>query len=66
MTNRYLEKIAKIKIKESHKGELHKDLGIPAGEKIPSGKLKAAEKTAGPAEKKRIVFAENAKKWNKK
>ena len=56
----------KIEIKASHKGLLHKDLGVKQGEKIPDKKLRAAEKTASPAEKKRIVFAENAKKWNKK
>lgn len=68
--NRYLTKIAQIKIKESHKGELHADLGIPKGEKIPASKLSAAKKSAkasgNVAEEKRIVFAENAKKWSKK
>lgn len=64
--NRYLEKLAKIPIKPSHEGKLHKDLGVPEGERIPSSKLKAAEKNASPAEKKRLVFAENARKWNHK
>lgn len=54
-----------IKIKKSHRGLLHKDLGVPAGKKIPAKKLAAAEKGASPALKKRIVFAENAKSWNK-
>lgn len=54
-----------IHIKPSHKGLLHKDLGVPQGQKIPAKKLNAAEKNASPAEKKRIVFAKNAKKWGK-
>lgn len=53
-----------IKIKPSHKGLLHKDLGVSPGKKISTGKLEKAKKTASPAEKKRIVFAENEKKWN--
>lgn len=64
--NKYIEKIASIHINPAHKGELHSDLGVPQGQKIPTSKLKAAEKTAGPAEKKRLVFAENARKWNHK
>lgn len=52
-----------IKIKPFHKGLLHKDLGVKQGKPIPEKKIKSAEKTAGPAEKKRLVFAENAKKW---
>lgn len=28
-------------------GQLHKDLGVPAGEKIPAKKLKAAEAKGG-------------------
>jgi hypothetical protein len=55
-----------IKIKESHKGLLHKNLGVPQGEKIPAKKLAAAKKDASPAEKKRITFAQNAKKFNHK
>lgn len=54
-----------IKIKPSHKGLLHKDLGIAKGKKIPVAKMEKAKSKADPAEKKRIVFAENAKKWNK-
>jgi len=55
-----------IKIKKSHKGLLHKDLGVPAGKPIPSAKLAAAKKSSDPAERKRATFAENAKKWNHK
>ena len=34
-----------IKIKKP--GQLHRDLGVPAGQKIPEAKLKAAEKKPG-------------------
>jgi hypothetical protein len=55
-----------INIKPSHKGLLHKDLGVKQGEKIPAKKLEKAEHSENPAVKKRAVFAENAKHWNKK
>lgn len=54
-----------ISIKPSHKGLLHKNLGVPEGEKIPAGKLAAAKKSRDPAVRKRATFAANAKKWNK-
>ena len=54
-----------IHIKKSHEGLLHKDLGVAAGEKIPEAKMDKAKAHASPAEKKRIVFAENAKHWNR-
>lgn len=53
-----------IRIKPSHKGLLHKDLGVKAGKPIPEKKLEKAEKSENPAVKKRAVFAANAKKWN--
>ena len=55
-----------IHIKASHKGLLHKDLGVPAGKPIPSGKLASAKNSSNPAERKRATFAENAKHWNHK
>ena len=54
---------AKIRIKPSRKGLLHKELGVPADENIPAEKLEKAKQNASPAEKKRIQFAENAKKF---
>lgn len=54
-----------IHIKAANKGKLHADLGVPKGQKIPAAKMSAAKASAGPAEKKRIVFAQNAAKWNK-
>jgi len=54
-----------IHIKKSHEGLLHKDLGVKAGEKIPAKKLTAAKSSSDPAERKRAVFATNAKRWHK-
>lgn len=54
-----------IHIKASHKGLLHKDLGVPEGEKIPAAKMERAKADASPAERKRITFAENARHWGK-
>lgn len=54
-----------IKIKPSHKGRLHKDLGVKKGEKIPLKKLEAAKHSSSPAERKRANFAINARKWGK-
>lgn len=52
-------KLHPIKIKPSHKGELHRDLGVPQGQKIPAAKLAQARNSPDPAERKRAVFAEN-------
>jgi hypothetical protein len=52
-----------IQINPKHKGELHKDLGVPAGQPIPEAKLKAAENSSDPAVRKRAQFADNAKKF---
>lgn len=53
-----------IHIKASHKGELHRDLGVPQGQKIPASKLAAAKHSKNPAVRKRATFAQNAKKWH--
>jgi hypothetical protein len=58
------KKTGKLSIKVK-KGALHKELGIKEGEKISDKELEKADKDAGPLEKKRITFAENAKKWKK-
>jgi hypothetical protein len=39
-------------------------MGVPEGKPIPTHALEAEKKGASPAEKKRIVFAENARKWH--
>lgn len=53
-----------INIKPSHKGMLHKDLGVKSGSKIPAKKLAAAKNSPDAAVRKRATFAENAKHWN--
>jgi hypothetical protein len=55
-----------IKIKPSHKGLLHKNLGVAADKPIPAKKIAAAKNSSDPAVRKRAVFAANAKKWNHK
>jgi len=53
-----------IKIKPSHKGLLHKNLGVKKGKKIPLSKLMAAKHSSSPAERKRATFAVNARGWH--
>src|ERR1700679_2129906 len=48
-----------------HPGALHKELGVPKGEKIPAGKLKAAAKKGG-VEGKRARLAETLKGFKHK
>ncbi len=55
--------IAKMHMK---KGALHKELGVPEGKKIPRAKLKKAERSKNPLEKKRAVLAETLGKMRKK
>lgn len=53
-----------IHIKASHKGWLHKALGVKMGEKIPAHKLEIAKSSSNPHIRKMANFAANAKKWN--
>lgn len=50
-------------IKPSHKGLLHKELGVPQGQKIPASRLNAAAakaKSTGNAKlAKQVNFAKN-------
>lgn len=52
-----------IDIKPSHKGLLHKKLGVPKGEKIPAKKLDSALNSPNPATRKQAQFAKNAKSF---
>jgi hypothetical protein len=54
-------------IQKAHikKGALHKSLGVPEGEKIPTAKLKKAEHSKDPKTKKRAQLAETLKKMHK-
>jgi hypothetical protein len=47
---------------KSHKGRLHKALGVPEGEKIPPGKLAAAAKSKNPHMQHMAQFAKNINK----
>lgn len=53
-------------LEPSSKGKLHKKLGVPEGEKIPSSKLKKAEHSKSPKLRKEAVLAETLKKIRKK
>ncbi len=53
-----------IRIKKSHKGLLHKKLGVPQGKPIPAGKLQEALHSRSASEREEAQFAENAKHWN--
>jgi hypothetical protein len=53
-----LEK-AKVHIKASHRGLLHRKLGIPEGTKIPMARLTAAKHSQSPALRKEANFAKN-------
>ena len=55
---------SKIMIKPSHRGLLHKSLGIKPGDKIPHTTLMYAAGHASPTVRKRAQFALNAAKWN--
>lgn len=62
-----IDKVAKggkIHIKKENKGKLHRELGVKQGEKISVSKLKKAEHSANPAERKRAQFADNARKFH--
>jgi len=58
-----------IHIKPSHVGLLRKEMGIPEGKKLTIGDLmktkKKAKASGDVATEKRVVFAENARNWNK-
>lgn len=49
-----------------HPGALHKELGVPEGKKIPAKKLKKAEHSSNPIERKRANLAETLKGLHKK
>ena len=51
--------MAKSLIKPSHRGLLHKNLGVPLGKKIPKSKLNKALKSKNPEIRKRAQFAKN-------
>jgi hypothetical protein len=52
-------------IKKSHRGWLHKNLGVPAGQTLTLAELDKAAKSKSAAVRKRATFAKNARSWNK-
>jgi hypothetical protein len=48
------------------KGKLHREIGVPEGEKIPAKKLHAAAHSSNPEIKRDAIRAETMKKWKKR
>lgn len=46
-------------------GALHRELHVPEGKKIPASKLKAAEHSKNPLERKRASLAKTLKGFKK-
>lgn len=46
-------------------GQLHRDLGVPQGQKIPASKLAAAAKSSNPTIRKRAILAKTLKGFHK-
>lgn len=61
MTKKWIQKA----IPKSHRGLLHKELGVKEGEKIPASKLKKAEHSKNPTERKRANLAKTLKGFKK-
>lgn len=53
-----------IHIKKSREGEFHRDVGKSPGQKITEADIQKGEHSSNPAERKRAVFAENARHWD--
>jgi hypothetical protein len=53
-----------INIKPSHKGLLHKDLGVSQSKHLSVKQEEKAKHSSDPAERKRATFALNARKWH--
>lgn len=46
-------------------GKLHREMGIPEGQKIPAGKLRAATHSSNPEKRRDAIRAETMKGWKK-
>jgi hypothetical protein len=46
-----------IKKAVKHKGALHRELGVPEGEKIPAKKMAKAAKSSNPKMRKQVQLA---------
>jgi hypothetical protein len=49
-----------------HKGKLHRELGIPVGQKIPAARLRAATHSRNPEIRRDAIRARTMKSWRKK
>lgn len=48
-----------------HPGALHRELGVPQGQKIPAGKMAAAKNSSSPKIRKQAALAGTLKKLSK-
>lgn len=46
------------------KGKLHREIGVPVGEKIPAEKLAAAKRSDNPEIRRDAIRAATMKKWH--
>lgn len=53
-----------IYINPAHKGELHRNLGVPQGQKLTAEDIQRGLDSKDPAVRMRARFAKNAKKFN--
>jgi len=49
-----------------HQGKLHRELGVPKGEKIPAKKMAKAAKSKSPTIRKEVSLAKTLKGLRKK
>lgn len=57
--------IKKALSKPGSKGALHRSLGVPAGDKIPAGKMAQAKNSRNPRVRKMAALAHTLKGLNK-
>lgn len=47
------------------KGKLHREIGVPVGQKIPAAKLSAAAHSSNPTIRRDAIRAQTMAKWKK-
>ena len=60
MADKFIQKAIK------HPGKLHRELGVPVGEKIPAKKMAKAAKSKNPTIRKEVTLAKTLKGFHKK
>ncbi len=55
-----------IKKAIKHPGKLHRELGVPEGEKIPAKKLEKASHSKSPTIRREVALAHTLKKLSKR